>query len=208
VRRPSRNAVPKTTPLPSVHRGPVRARTQPIGAPEADWSFPAARVYGYPEGGTTAFFNTPIDTRMQSVRLLFGTLVLGMIVFAGGGAGCSMLANSDDGTDDAVERGVAEVDSLHAPTHIAASDTLALRLTGTVGPNGCHSFDGFDVERSGGQLTITPVVEHRTGQMCTQAIVPLDETYAAAPPFAAGTLTVVVPQPDRPDVTAAVEVTE
>jgi len=119
-----------------------------------------------------------------------------------------MLANSDDGTDDAVERGVAEVDSLHAPDQIAASDTLSLRLTGTVGPDGCHAFDGFDVERSEGQLTVTPMVVHRGGQMCTQAIVPLDETYAAAPPFSAGTLTVVVPQPDRPDVTATVEVTE
>jgi hypothetical protein len=145
---------------------------------------------------------------MRPLRLLFGTLLLGAAALVGGGAGCSMLANSDDGPDDAVERDVAAVDSLYAPTRIAATDTLSLRLTGTVGPNGCYSFDGFDVERSGGQLTITPVVEHRTGQMCTQAIVPLDETYAAPPPFDAGPLTVVVPQPDRPDVTATVEVTE
>jgi hypothetical protein len=145
---------------------------------------------------------------MHFLRLFFGILLLGTVAFVSGGAGCSMLTNSSDDTDDAVERGVAEVDSLHAPDQIATSDTLSLRLTGTVGPNGCHSFDGFDVERSEGQLTVTPMVVHRGGQMCTQAIVSLDETYAAAPPFSAGTLTVVIPQPDRPDVTATVEVTE
>jgi len=145
---------------------------------------------------------------MSSLRAVAAVFALGTVALVGGGAGCSMLTNSDDDPDDAVERGVAEVDSLHAPAQIAASDTLLLRLTGTVGPNGCYAFDGFDVERAGGRLTVTPGVVHRTGQACTQAIVPLDETYAAAPPFAEGTLTVVVPQPDRPDVTTTVEVTE
>ena len=144
---------------------------------------------------------------MSSLRAVVAVFALGTVALVGGGAGCSMLTNADDDPDDAVQRGIAEVDSLHAPAQIAASDTLTLRMTGTVGPNGCHSFDGFDVERTTDRITITPVVAHRTGRACTQAIVPLDETYTAAPPFDEGTLTVVVPQADRPDVTAAVEVT-
>jgi len=144
---------------------------------------------------------------MRPLRLFLVAVALGTVALVGGGAGCSMFTNADDESSPTVEQDVATVDSVYAPAHIAASDTLSLRLTGTVGPNGCHSFDGFDVERADDQLTITPVVEHRTGQMCTQAIVPLDETYAAAPPFTEGTLIVVVPQPDRPDVTVAVEVT-
>jgi hypothetical protein len=147
---------------------------------------------------------------MSPLRTVVVVFALGTVALVGGGAGCSMLTNADGDTNDAVERDIAEVDSLHAPAQIASSDTLSMRLTGTVGPDGCHSFGGFDVERTAERLTVTPVVRHRTGQMCTQAIVPLDETYAAAPPFAEGTLTVVVPQPqaDRPDVTATVEVTE
>ncbi|MFB6249640.1 MAG: hypothetical protein ABEL97_13830 [Salinibacter sp.] len=146
---------------------------------------------------------------MRSLRVLIGILALGAVVLAGGGAGCSMLTNANNDSSPTVEQNVATVDSLHAPARVAPSDTLNLRLTGTVGPNGCYSFDGFDVERSTDRLRITSVVTHRTGEglVCTQAIVPLDETYAAAPPFAEGTLTVVVPQPDRPDVTATVEVT-
>jgi len=144
---------------------------------------------------------------MRSLRILVGILALATVAVAGGGAGCSMLTNADDDSSPPVEPGVATVDSLYAPERIAPSDTLSLRLTGTAGPNGCYSFDGFDVDRTAGRLTITPEVVHRDADMCTQALVPLDETYAAAPPFTEGTLTVVVPQPDRPDVTATVDVT-
>jgi hypothetical protein len=82
-------------------------------------------------------------------------------------------------------------------------------MTGIVGPNGCYGFAGFDAERSAHRLRVTPVVARRTGEGigCTQAIVPLDETHTAVPPFTEGTLTVVVPQADRPDVTATIEVT-
>jgi hypothetical protein len=146
---------------------------------------------------------------MRLLRVLVGILALATVAVVGGGAGCSMLTNADDDSSPTVEQGVATVDSLYALDRIAPSDTLSLRLTGTVGPNGCYSFDGFDVERSPDRLRITPVTTQRTGEglMCTQALVPLDETYAAAPPFTEGILTVVVPQPDQPDVTAAIEVT-
>lgn len=172
------------------------------------WSLTGPYVYGRTEDVTNYCTSTVFDT-MRSLRVLFGILALGTVAVVGGGAGCSMLTNADDDSSPTVEQGVATVDSLHAPARVAPSDTLSLRLTGTVGPNGCYSFDGFDVERSPDRLRIVPVVTQQTGEglMCTQAIVPLDEVYAAAPPFAEGPLTVVVPQPDRPDVTATVDVT-
>jgi hypothetical protein len=40
------------------------------------------------------------------------------------------------------------------------------------------------------------------------AIVPLDETIRLPPPHEAGPLTIVVPQADRPDVTATVAVAD
>lgn len=120
-----------------------------------------------------------------------------------------MLANSDTDEGRQVEALVAEVDSVDAPDKIASSDTLTVQFYGTVGPNGCYSFDRFDVERSGSRLIVTPVVEHRRGEdiACTMAIVPLDVTYTAEPPFDVGTLTIEVPQPEDSNVTTAVEVT-
>jgi hypothetical protein len=145
---------------------------------------------------------------MMRLHAFLVALLVGVVAFLGSGVGCSFLTgtSSDPGRD--VEHVVAEVDSLDVPARIASSDTLRVRMSGTVGPNGCYSFDEFDGERTEGRLTITPRVEHVTGDevMCTMAIVPLDETYMAAPPFEEGELSVTVPQPDRPDVTATVEV--
>lgn len=141
-----------------------------------------------------------------SVRIV---VFVGLVALVVGGAGCSMLSNADSTPDEESETGIAEVDSIEAPTQIASSDTLTVQFYGTVGPNGCYSFDGFETEKHDGRLTITPVVQYRGGEgmMCTMAIVPLEETYTAAPPFEEGSLTLEVPQPDGPDVTATVEVT-
>jgi len=141
--------------------------------------------------------------RLRSLgTVLFATLAL----FLNSGAGCSMLTGTEPQEED--EHVVAEVDSITVPAQSPSSDTLSVRLLGTVGPTGCYSFDRFDVERSADRLTVTPVVAQVTSDniSCTQAIVPLDETYKAAPPFEEGPLTIVVPQPDRPDVTTTVEV--
>jgi len=135
-------------------------------------------------------------TSIQSVLIAGG---MGLVVLLVGGAGCSMLSTAESGPDP--ETGVAAVDSIDAPDRIASSDTLRVRFYGTVGPNGCYAFDGFETERNGRGLTITPVVQYRG-----MAIVPLDETYRAAPPFEEGPLTVTVPQPDGVDVTTTVTV--
>lgn len=130
---------------------------------------------------------------------------MSVVVLLGIGFGCSTGAQPDE--NENVELLVAEVDSIHAPTQIAPTDTLSIRLTGTVGPNGCYSLDRIEEERSEEQLTLTPVVRHVTGQMCTMAIVSLDVTHEVAPPFEEGPLQIVVPQSDRSDATATVEVT-
>jgi hypothetical protein len=121
-----------------------------------------------------------------------------------GGAGCSNVAGADESDPP-----VATVDSIEAPSRIAPSDTLTVRLRGTVGPNGCYSLDRVDVRRAAGRLTLTPLVDRvRGGDVaCTMAIVPLDETMRFDPPFEEGALTITVPQPDQADVTATVEVT-
>jgi len=144
-------------------------------------------------------------TRLHTLLVAF---LVGAVAVFGGGFRCAVLTGAEDNRD--VERAVAEVDSLDVPPRISPTDTLTVRMYGMVGPNGCHSFERFDSERSGDRVRVTPVVARVTGEevACTMAVVPLDRTYAVAPPFEPGTFTVVVPQPDRTDVTATVDVRE
>jgi hypothetical protein len=105
---------------------------------------------------------------------------------------------------------LAQVDRLEVPDRIATADTLSIHLSGTVGPNGCYSLARIEEVRSDAQVTLRPVVQPptRSDQACTMALVPLDTTHRVAPPFKAGTLTVTVPQSDKPSVTATVEITD
>ena len=63
--------------------------------------------------------------------------------------------------------------------------------------------------RSTGRLTVTPIVAHTTADdiLCATVVMPLNRTYTVASPLGAGTFTITVPQSDRADVTATVEVT-
>lgn len=140
-------------------------------------------------------------------RTILVVLLGGLIAAASSGAGCSAISESDSNGD--VDTLIADVDSIEVPTHISSSDTLPVTLYGRVGPNGCYSFDRFEVKRSPGTLLLRPMVRHRTGDdlVCTMAIVPLEETYRAPPPFSEETWTITVPQPDGEDVSSTVEVT-
>lgn len=146
---------------------------------------------------------------MRFVRLV----VLGGVV-ALSSAGCSGGSQSTqpDGRGRAVvpqapSSLIAEVDSIVAPSRIEVSDTLSVRLRGTVGPNGCYSFSRTATERSPRQVRLVPLVNRTTQGACTMALVPLDETVQVDPPFVPGTLTITVPQPNRENVSATVEVT-
>lgn len=142
------------------------------------------------------------------MRSLFFVVLIGTGMLLTSGAGCSLVSSAESDRDRAEEAGIAEVDSIHVSPQTGSTDTLSVRLLGTVGPNGCYSFDRFDVERTPDRLTITPIVQRITADdiACTMALVPLDETYHAQPPFSTGALTIRVPQADRPDVTTTVEV--
>ncbi len=84
-----------------------------------------------------------------------------------------------------------------------------MHLYGTVGPNGCYTLARIASERTGSRLTLRPLVADATDErrMCTMAVVPLDATYTAAPPFTEGTLRIVVPQASQTNVTTTVTVT-
>ena len=143
-------------------------------------------------------------------------VLLGLAVLACGGTSATQPSpppsqQTQNPPDAATARlPLAEVDSLHVPARIATTDTLVVHLTGTVGPNGCYALARIETERTNGQVILHPLVQppRDDDQMCTMALVPLDETHRIAPPFEPGTLTVSVPQQEGPAVTATVEITD
>ena len=129
----------------------------------------------------------------------------------GGGASCGSTASTASSAStgpDAPGLDTARVARVDVPDQIAPSDTLRVHLSGTVGPNGCYSLARIDEARTAGRITLTPLVRPPTAddQACTMAVVPLDTTYAAPPPFEAGRLAVTVRQKGRSPVLDTVTV--
>jgi hypothetical protein len=71
---------------------------------------------------------------------------------------------------------MADVDALLHSSILAPGESLAVRLLGTIGPNGAWSLRDVHVERAPGRIVITPEVSHITGQMVIQMVMPLDHT--------------------------------
>ena len=142
----------------------------------------------------------------QLIRSLLPLLVCAGVI--GAGATCSSASN--DGVPSArdipADTLLATVDTVWAPTRIASTDTLRVRLQGMVGPNGCYSLAGVEREQRGGTVVLRPIVRHSGQGMCTMALVSLDEEITLEPPFPEGTLRIVVPQTDRPPVRTTVRV--
>jgi hypothetical protein len=131
------------------------------------------------------------------------------VVIAGGGATCSAASHdapSPSAREVPADTLLATVDTVQAPARLATADTLRLRLRGMVGPNGCYSLVRVEEERSPGRVVLRPIVRHSGQDMCTMAIVSLDETITLDPPFREGAFQVVVPQTDRATVRTTVRV--
>ena len=136
-------------------------------------------------------------------------MLVGPLLLSGVGCGSTAATTSHPpATADAPVLDTARVARVDVPDQIATSDTLRIHLSGTVGPNGCYSLARIDEGRTPGRLTLTPLVQPPTAddQACTMAIVPLDTTHAATPPFEPGRLAVTVRQKGRSPVTDTVTV--
>lgn len=146
------------------------------------------------------------------LRSLILVAVCAGAVLLGGGASCGSASSAQTAADDTAPTvaglDTARVARIDVPPQIAASDTLQVHLSGTVGPNGCYALARIDEARTAGRITLTPLVQPPTDDQgpCTMAVVPLDTTHVVAPPFEPGPLTLTVPQSARPAVTTSVEV--
>jgi hypothetical protein len=145
---------------------------------------------------------------------LVSVLFLAPAVSACGGPGAVQGASASSSAPPASrpppDTTLARVDRLGVPSQLATTDTLAVRLSGTVGPNGCYSLTTVDTSRTPRQVLLRPIVQPPapTDQACTMAVVPLDTTVRIPPPFPVGPLRLTVPQNDRPPVTVTVEIVD
>ena len=113
--------------------------------------------------------------------------------------GClSMLAISSCGIlGPSTERFLIRVDSIAAPSVVAANDTLTARLYGKIGPDGCWRLAGIDRQANSATLDVTFHGEHvvRSGYACTAMPVALNQVEIVAPPLGSP-FAIAVHQPD------------
>lgn len=96
---------------------------------------------------------------------------------------------------DKVDYFIVKVDSLTAPDTISTDDTLEIKLSGTIGPDGCHSFDRFVSSRYSHKLELSVCGKKVHSVACPAMVVPLDTTYRVIPPFEPGTFRIEIIQP-------------
>ncbi len=98
--------------------------------------------------------------------------------------------------DNPMTEFVVRVDSVVHATFAASNDTIPLRFFGTIGPDGCHSFSHFAVERSTLQLDITVWGQRSNALACPLVMVYLDGRHYDFVPGQMGWFKFNVHQPD------------
>ena len=166
--------------------------------------------------GPVPLYDPPSSVTLLPATMPLRSLILVAVcagaVLLSGGASCGSASSAQTAADGtaptAAGLDTARVARIDVPPQIAASDTLRVHLSGTVGPNGCYALARIDEARTAGRITLTPLVQPPTDdrRACTMAVVPLDTTHVVAPPFEPGPLTLTVPQSARPAMTTSIEV--
>ena len=68
----------------------------------------------------------------------------------------------------------ADVESLLLAHQLAPGESLAVRLLGTVGPDGSWALEDVQVQREGDRVVLVPRVRHTPGVIAVQMLIPLD----------------------------------
>lgn len=106
----------------------------------------------------------------------------------------ALIACSDD---DEVEYYKIMVDEIDSPETVAVNDTIAFRLYGTVGNDGCYSFSHFEDYKQNMAVDLTLWGKHdATSGTCTQAVVFLNGREYPAIPSQQGIFYINIHQPD------------
>lgn len=100
---------------------------------------------------------------------------------------------------------IIHLDSIVAPGTHPADSAMTVSFYGTVGPDGCHRLDRYELEKTPSRLDVTVWGVEREGAVCTQAIVPLADSISIPAPFT-DPFTIVGHQPSGSERTATVEI--
>ncbi len=90
------------------------------------------------------------------------------------------------------------VEHVDAPAAVASEDRFHVKLAGTLGPDGCHSFSHLRSMRGRDHVEVQAIGKRLVGDDvgCKDESVPLEAWLAVYPPYEGETFTVVVRQPD------------
>ena len=91
---------------------------------------------------------------------------------------------------------IIPVDSLVIPDSIVLNDTLEIRFFGTIGNNGCYSFERFESIEQQTSIQLTAIGKFTGAATCTSVMVYLEESYFVIPSLA-GQYYIEVLQPDN-----------
>jgi hypothetical protein len=97
------------------------------------------------------------------------TLAVALVVLTG--AGCERTPRLEPPPP---EERIGEIQSLLLPDVASPSETLAVRVVGTLGPDGSWASGGTSVQRGTSEVLIAPRVRRVPGDFFTQALVPYD----------------------------------
>lgn len=103
---------------------------------------------------------------------------------------------------------IIRVDSIHVADSTPASQTLDIEFFGTIGPNGCYSFDRFDGNFSGDSILITAIGVFSGDEVCPENIPLLDGAVLQVSNLIPGDYTVAVKQPDETYLTREITITQ
>lgn len=92
---------------------------------------------------------------------------------------------------------VVQVDSIAHPSSVSLNDTIAIKLYGTIGTNGCYSFSYFDDKLQPLRLDLTVVGERSASTVCTAVMVYLDGKEYRCVAQQKGWFSINIRQPDE-----------
>ena len=100
-----------------------------------------------------------------------------------------------------------KVDKIEAPDTLNVSDSLKIKFYGTVGNDGCHSFDDFETEQNDRQIEITAWGKIPTdANVCPAVMVYLDGEEFKTKLNEPGKYQIIINQPDSSKISKYVVV--
>jgi hypothetical protein len=107
-----------------------------------------------------------------------------------------VVASCSTETETGLGQFLVKVDSMSHPSFAATSDTITIRLFGTVGPDGCHSFSHFEATRQPLRLDLTVWGQVSAATACPAVMVYLNGKKYKLVATQQGWLSINVHQPD------------